>query len=367
MKILYGVQATGNGHISRARAMNKELKKAGIDVDFVFSGRPFTQFFDMEEFGDWQCFKGLTFTHEAGDLKVLKTLKNNNPLQFWRDINSLNVDQYDVVLTDFEPITAWACKRQGKTCIGMGHQYAFNHHVPRRGDDFVPRTIMKNFAPTEINLGLHWHHFGQQILPPIAETHETKEFTDPNKIVVYLGFEDAEEVINLLEPFDQFLFAFYGPFPQYESRGHIQLKPLSREGFKQDLATAGGVISNAGFELSSEAIQLGKKLLIKPLKGQMEQLSNAEAIEQLGLGMTMDTLDHDITRKWLNTWEGKKVSYPNVSAAITQWLAQGEWKSQTAKADLVNQLWSEVKADGVPSFEKEPLPPSLSEANPLGT
>jgi len=34
MKILYGVQGTGNGHISRARVMSKALKQQNIDVDF---------------------------------------------------------------------------------------------------------------------------------------------------------------------------------------------------------------------------------------------------------------------------------------------------------------------------------------------
>lgn len=35
MKIFYGVQGTGNGHIARARVMAKELKSAGIDVQFL--------------------------------------------------------------------------------------------------------------------------------------------------------------------------------------------------------------------------------------------------------------------------------------------------------------------------------------------
>ena len=39
MKILYGVQGTGNGHITRGRAMQKALSDAGIEVDWVFSGR----------------------------------------------------------------------------------------------------------------------------------------------------------------------------------------------------------------------------------------------------------------------------------------------------------------------------------------
>ncbi len=40
MKILYGIQGTGNGHITRARVMASCFKELGIDVDYVFSGRP---------------------------------------------------------------------------------------------------------------------------------------------------------------------------------------------------------------------------------------------------------------------------------------------------------------------------------------
>ena len=73
MKILYGVQATGNGHITRARAMNKHLKEQGAEVEYLFSGRAREDFFDMEEFGEWQCKEGLTFVHEAGEVKIIRT------------------------------------------------------------------------------------------------------------------------------------------------------------------------------------------------------------------------------------------------------------------------------------------------------
>ena len=39
MKILYGVQGTGNGHIARARAMSHAFKEHDVEVDFLFSGR----------------------------------------------------------------------------------------------------------------------------------------------------------------------------------------------------------------------------------------------------------------------------------------------------------------------------------------
>ena len=357
MKILYGVQATGNGHISRARAINKYLQQdPNLSIDFLFSGRERDQFFDMQEFGDWACHKGLTFIHHAGKLKFFQTMKHNSMLQFRKDIKSLDLDKYDLILTDFEPITAWAAKLKKRQCIGIGHQYAFSYKVPRRGDAFIPKMIMKNFAPVSLGIGLHWHHFNEPIMPPIAEVYPTQDPEEKKKIVVYLGFEEPDHVIKLLSPFKEYDFYYYHTFKEEQQRGNIRLKPLSRDGFKYDLSTCSGVICNAGFELSSEAVQLGKKLLVKPLSGQLEQLSNARALEELGLGMTMDSLDQNVLRNWLTDFRGKQVIYPDVAKAIVDWISARRWEEENTLDKLAQELWSQVKADGVKSFTENPYP-----------
>ena len=66
MKILYGVQGTGNGHIARARAMAVAFRQQNIDVDFLFSGRDESKYFSMEAFGNYQTRSGLTFTANRG-------------------------------------------------------------------------------------------------------------------------------------------------------------------------------------------------------------------------------------------------------------------------------------------------------------
>lgn len=339
MKILYGVQATGNGHITRARAMAKAFSQHGVSVDYVFSGRDKQLFFDMAPFGNWQCKRGLTFKHSNGNISISQTLKHNSLKTLVRDINALDVSPYDLVLTDFEPITAWAARRQGKRCIGIGHQYAFDHDIPKSGDNAVSRALMRYFAPCDKPLGLHWHHFGQPILPPIVEQHASHANSDNNKILVYLGFETHNDIMQLLEVFKDPLFVVYGPYSHYKSYDNIQLKPLSRQGFQNDLATCNGVICNAGFELVSEALQLGKKVLVKPLQGQMEQHSNAKAIEALNIGYTMNTLNEQTVKHWLATCEARKITYPNVADAIVKWLTTSNHQNSEA---LVNTLWADV-------------------------
>ncbi|TQV73495.1 glycosyltransferase [Exilibacterium tricleocarpae] len=354
MKILYGVQATGNGHITRARAISAALENTDLQVDYLFSGRERDKFFDMKQFGDWRCLSGMTFVHQEGKIDNLRTLRHNKILQFFRDIRELPVDDYDLVITDFEPVSAWAARRAGKTCIGIGHQYAFDYPIPLRGSTLSSRMIMRHFAPASLSLGLHWHHFGHNILPPIADIPAgAGRHVDPRKIVVYLGFESPQKVMSLLEPMEDYIFYYYGEFERHEDRGNIQLRPLSRSGFQQDLHTCSGVISNAGFELASEAIQLGKKLLAKPLQGQMEQLSNAAALEQLGLGMTMNSLDAGTIRHWLDDWKGPQVVYPDVAGAIVDWLVAGDWKDSS---NLVTNLWAQVESPDIADFAANPKP-----------
>ncbi len=340
MKILYGVQATGNGHITRARAMNRALKQRHLDIDYLFSGRAPEQLFDMAPFGNFTCLPGVSFVTEAGRINALDTYKHNDFTGLYRAIKQLDLSAYDLVLTDFEPITAWAAKRQGKPTIAIGHQYAFDHKIPKQGNHLAAALFMKYFTPATVRLGLHWHHFNQPILPPIADIPHTGEPVIENKIIVYLGFEQLDDIIALLTPFHEQQFYIYSAVSAAEDRDHLHLRPLSRERFQQDLATANGVITNAGFELASEAIHLGKKLLVKPLKGQMEQLSNAKALEMLKLGMRMHTLDTQQVDYWLNSFKGQRIVYPDVADAISQWLLDGDWQQTNT---LVEQLWQSVQ------------------------
>lgn len=352
MKILYGVQGTGNGHITRARAMAKAFAaNPSMQVDYVFTGRERGKYFDMEPFGQWRDFKGLSFAHKAGKIDIWETLKSNSLRTLWHDIKQLDVSGYDLILTDFEPVVAWAGRQQKKTVIGMGHQFAFHHEIPKKGDSWATNALMRYFAKADLGVGLHWHHFGCPILPPIADIPSGDTPVIPNKVLVYLGFERPEDVRNMLAPIEGYQFYYYGEFDQPSTEGNIQFRPLSREGFQRDLADANGVICNAGFELASEALELGKKLLVKPLYGQMEQLSNARALELLGIGSVMDKLSSDAVNHWLQHQPNVKIHYPDVPSAVIAWLAQGRFDQQSL-FELSLDLWQQVHTDDVANFVK---------------
>ena len=339
MKIFYGIQGTGNGHVARARIMAKELAKAGIEVTYLLTGRDANKYFDMDVFGDYQIRKGLTFNTSKGRVNYLKTAYQANLSALLKDIKSLDLSHYDLVITDFEPVCAWAAKKQKKRIIGIGNQYAYNYKIPREGSDPIADIIMKKFAPVDIAIGLHWHHFGQPILPPILDLQARPKHIVKNKIVVYLPFEEIDDVVNLLSPFENYNFHISTPHNVSTKFEHITFTSMSCNNFQKDLRECAGVISNAGFALTSEALQLGKKILIKPLHAQVEQTSNAAALRQLGYARVMSELDIHIVEHWLHDNRAVQISYPNTAQILTQWIKND---TPPIDEDFIESVWSNV-------------------------
>lgn len=334
MKILYGVQGTGNGHITRARIMAEALARTGAEIDWVFSGRPPEDYFDMEVFGDYRCFRGLTFVTRHGQIHYPQTILRSNLPQLYRDIRALDVSGYDLIINDFEPVSAWAGRRAGKPVIGISHQCAFLHDIPKRGENLFVRGFMRYFAPTTTAIGLHWHHFDQPILPPLIEPSHYPNECLSNHYMVYLPFAELEDIVPQLRAFTHCQFYVYQKVSEPYDEGHIHIRPFSREGFQADLHRCEGVIASAGFELPSEAIQLGKKLLVQPVAGQMEQQSNALALSQLGYGAVTQTLTESAISDWLSMPKPRPIFYPDVASALAQWLVSGEEDFSELQATL---------------------------------
>lgn len=340
MKILYGIQGTGNGHITRARVMAKNLNNRGIDVDYMFSGRPADKYFDMEVFAQYKTYHGLTFHSENGKVNYLKTASKVRIPQLIKDIKSLDMSQYDLVINDFEPISAWAARKAGVPVINISHQAVFTKSkVPVKGMSLLNKFILKYFAPCDISIGVHWFHYGQTIIPPFIEReHYGSERSED--ILVYMPFENVEAIKEILNNQHNHNFIVYHPdIKEAKIEDGIDCRPPSREGFLADLSRCNGVIANAGFELSSEALCLGKKILLKPLEGQFEQLSNAETLSQLGLANVMFGLDEAELDSWLQKPANDAINYPSDPTPLIDWILAGDYKNPE---NLVKQLWDSV-------------------------
>lgn len=342
MKILYGVQATGNGHITRARVMAPALLKEGIEVDFLFSGRPPEKLFNMEPFGDYQVRRGLTFSVKDGRIDRWRSLRQNSFIQLISDIRALDLQSYDLIISDFEPITAWAAKLQKKPCIGIAHQYAFRYPLPGPSVGRIMMPMIRFFAPVQQGIGLHWHHFNGPILPPLIESQPYAITQQAGMILVYLPFEERQQIRQWLLPFSDFEFHVYCDIDRPEDDGHILWRPLSREAFRQAQACCEGVIANSGFGLSSEVLQAGKKLLTKPLSGQPEQASNAAVLQHFGLAEVFSELQAEQFYRWVSQPSPEPMVYPDVAAALACWIQEGCTQTPT---ELAQALWQDSVFD----------------------
>ncbi|AWF80630.1 hypothetical protein BTJ40_07295 [Microbulbifer sp. A4B17] len=354
MKILYGVQSTGNGHISRSRALAKQFKKyPELDVQWLFSGRPRESLFGMEPFGDFWWREGMTFIHSHGRLNSFATLRNINAGRFIQDIRELPVHNFDLIISDYEPVTAWAAKLKKKRSIGIGHQYAFDYSIPAPRNKWISRTVMRSFAPTQESIGLHWHHFGKPILPPIISQTPVFSQEPGEHILVYLPFEQPIPMLNELARLP-YQFIVYGVPHNLPTAENIQVKAPAINGFQQDLASSKAVICNSGFELLAETLALGKPILSRPLANQFEQEANAKALNQLQLATIVKQINASTIDQWItNCPPPIRIVWPDVAESLGRWIASG---CRQSPAELSSQLWRKVApkpvAEAAPIFQR---------------
>ena len=122
--------------------------------------------------------------------------------------------------------------------------------------------------------------------------------------------------------------------------GNIKWRKTSKPNFRDSIKHCAGVIANGGFELSSECLQLGKKVLIKPLKGQYEQLSNMLTLEKLGLCSSMMELDHQAVHAWLAKPNQDPILYPSDPNLFIDWLLEEDWDDTDS---ICKALWQQVR------------------------
>ena len=84
------------------------------------------------------------------------------------------------------------------------------------------------------------------------------------------------------------------------------------------MASAKGLLCNAGFGAASEALFLKKKLLVIPMKTQYEQQCNAAMLKSMGVPV-MKKLKKKHREKILDWLDDKKiveVNYPDITESI---------------------------------------------------
>ena len=298
-RIVYGVSGEGSGHSSRAREILRHLEGAGHTVKVVSYDRGYRNLAD-----DFDVFEteGLHIASVDNRVSVVRTFVHNlerlsSGVRRARELKNelFHGFQPDVVLTDFEPMTAYFARHYDLPLVTLDNQHRMRYmryEVPEhlKKDALVTETVIRLIAPKPDVSLVTTFFFGPLknrrtfLFPPIlrGEVLGARPTTGAHVLVYFTsGFES---MVDRLRRYRRERFVVYGTEREGEER-NLLFKPPSADGFLADLASARAVIATAGFTLMTESLHLGKPYLALPMAGQFEQELNALLLDELGMGL----------------------------------------------------------------------------------
>lgn len=319
MKILYAIQGTGNGHISRACEIIPILRQK-CETDVLISGYQS----DLElPFDVTHRLHGLSFVFGSnGGIDYRKTYKKAHTKRLISEIKELPVKEYDFVLNDFEPVSAWAAHLNHVPCIALSHQSSLldkNTPLPA-SKDALGAFILRNYAPATAYYGLHFGRYSKHIFTPvIRHAIRSLEKTDQGHYTVYLPAYDDKSIIRILERFPEVNWQVFSKQNKVKmTMNHITLQPVNNDAFLKSILSCSGVLCGAGFETPAEALYLGKKLMVIPMRNQIEQQYNAAALKAMGIPVLkkLRLSKADKIKQWIDSDMKIEIAYPDITAQI---------------------------------------------------
>lgn len=334
MKILYALPATGNGHISRAIELYPILQKYG-EVDFLVSGCnaqlpvPFPIKYKS---------KGISLFYNAnGALNYYKFLQNIHISKLLTEMRELPVHQYDCVISDFEPLSAWACKINKKFCLQWGHQASFVYdETPRpKKMNKAAEFILQRYAPGHRHVGLHFEHYHENILTPVIQSSVYyARPAEKNHITVYLLQYPLKRIVETLRKIRQIDIHIFHPEVAHKFQDqNLHFYPINKELFSESFLNCKLIITGGGFETPAEGLFMRKRMICIPVKQHYEQLCNVAALQDKG-AISVKTLDDNIIgiiHHSLNTstYALPIIRYPNTDLLVERVFEKwDEWRRE---------------------------------------
>jgi uncharacterized protein (TIGR00661 family) len=320
MNVLYAIQGTGNGHLSRAQEIVPILTKY-VNTTVLVSGN---QSQIQSNFEINYKRTGLTFlSGKTGKVDLLRTIFKSHPIDFFNEVRKFPIKKFDLVITDFEPVSAWSALMHGIPCLEMSHQAAVIHPDAPKPEEKnrIGEYILNHYCPTKEKIGFHFESLNDQIHTPVIQ-QSVRDINPSNKghYTVYLPAFHDDVIVQFLRQFPVKWEVFSKYTKTIERRENVTFYPIDKAGFNKSFANCEGVLCGAGFELPAEAIFLQKKLLVIPMKGQYEQLCNAVAAKKVGATVIEDLnlIHHRTVNFWLNHGTFLQKNYENKTEEIVQ-------------------------------------------------
>lgn len=290
---------------------------APIDIAFRFNGMGFV-------FGN------------KGGIHIPKTWKQWNFKQLKRDIAAIPIRQYDAVVSDFEPLSLYSAARAGIPTLGISNQYAYFHPNFQRGRYFDPigAAVLQHYAPAQQKLAYFYESFAPEVYTPyIAPALRQMPVDDERFILVYLPacHHSYVESVTRLFPFHRWKVFSKRLKQPYETH-NASFSPVEAAAFQRALTRCSGLVCAAGFGTTSEALHLGKKMLVIPMKAQLEQQFNARWLSGKGVSV-LPEFHADKARQirfWLDEGKALRMAFPDVTANLAVEISSRLEKGSTA-------------------------------------
>jgi uncharacterized protein (TIGR00661 family) len=317
MKILFAIQGTGNGHISRAREIVPLLQKYG-EVDLLVSGTEAEV--TLAQPLKYK-FHGFSFVFgKNGGVDNWATLKLMNIPRLFKDIRSLPLKQYDLIVNDFEPVCAWACKLQKIPAVSLSHQCSFvSPNTPRPSKWSIAELLLKYYSPTKYHVGFHFERYADFIHTPVIRSEiRNLQTSNLGHYTVYLPAYDDKLLTKELKKTNKRWQIFSKRQKTHSVDGNVEIFPVNNQDFNTSLASCEGLLTGGGFEGPAEALFLQKKVMMIPMKGQYEQQCNALAASKLGVPVIHEIDERFIyhLNNWINDNKQVPVNFPDETARI---------------------------------------------------
>lgn len=301
MRVVYGVQSTGRGHLSRFAALKPLFDADGHEMLVIVSGRHDPPSFFLDAVGGSRCERMPGF--EMADDGVGGISKRKTASAFVGGMPELLRSLYqghklisafdpDFIVSDFDPITGSSLVTPTVFKIGVGNWAMSRHHqlshlAGYRLEKFNTDLAIKLCSSgVDVILGCHFYPYDNLCLPPILRPDiDCLTAVGRGHLLVYHSFQGRlAPIVAYAENHPETEILIYGyPAPLQHVPSNIHFR-MDGTRFIQDLAGCEAYVGTAGFQTICEAFYLGKKIIVQPIEGHYEQRWNAAQLEEVRMG-----------------------------------------------------------------------------------
>ncbi len=324
LRVLFGVQGEGRGHMTQALAVAGWLRGRGHEVIAAIVGeserRSLPEFFRCGLAAPILPVPSPNFVADnRGGVAPWRSLWAHGSRWFSRYEPAVGlIDSHveelrpDVVVNFFEAMVGyWALRRRPRVpLVAIAHQFMFLHPAYRFAPWWpVQQASLRAYtgvvgARADVRLALSLYPATAvagrrlQVVPPILrpEVHAlaAQPLSSGDFLLAYLmesGLAGGLRAWSDQHPGERLLCYWDGPASNHGPG--LEFRELDGSAFLEHMAASRGVAMTAGFEAVAESMLLGKPALLVPVPGHYEQHCNALDAERAGAGVASREFDLD--------------------------------------------------------------------------